>query len=175
MLYTTTWILPSLSHRSCRSLFAPEAITTTTTTTMKAPMLSSSEHADPKRVLRRRRCKRGKRAGLHARQKGRANRPPLPSPLLANVQSLDNKLDELRARILTQREIRERCALIFTETWLSDKIPACAIQLQTRSVHRGDRTAASGKAKGGGVCLSATRGVEIYRLCNSTIHLTRSF
>ncbi|KAK2899376.1 hypothetical protein Q8A73_012505 [Channa argus] len=69
--------------------------------------------------------------------------PPLPSLLLANVRSLENKLDELRARITTQREIRECCALIFTETWLSDKVPEDAIQLHTHSVHRGNRTAAS--------------------------------
>lgn len=96
---------------------------------------------------------RGKRGGLHARLKARASRPPLPSLLLANVRSLENKLDELRARITTQREIRECCALIFTETWLSDKVPEDAIKLQTHSVHRGDRTAASGKVKGGGVCV----------------------
>ncbi|KAK2905565.1 hypothetical protein Q8A73_009508 [Channa argus] len=111
----------------------------------------SSELADPRKALRRRRRKRGKRGGLHARLKARASRPPLPSLLLANVRSMENKLDELRARITTQREIRECCALIFTETWLSDKVPEDAIQLQTHSVHRGDRTAASGKAKGGGV------------------------
>ncbi|KAK2921577.1 hypothetical protein Q8A73_001062 [Channa argus] len=70
-------------------------------------------------------------------------RPPLPSLLLANVRSLENKLDELRAKITTQREIRECCALIFTETCLSDKVPEDAIQLQTHSVHRGDRTAPS--------------------------------
>ncbi|KAI4884158.1 hypothetical protein NFI96_005463 [Prochilodus magdalenae] len=80
-------------------------------------------------------------------------RPPLPSLLLANVRSLENKLDELRARITTQREIRDCCALILTETWLSDSTPDSAIQLQTHSVHRGDRTAASGKNKGGGVCV----------------------
>ncbi|KAI4871695.1 hypothetical protein NFI96_011011 [Prochilodus magdalenae] len=99
------------------------------------------------------RRKRGKRGGLHARLKARAMRPPLPSLLLANVRSLENKLDELRARITTQREIRDCCALILTETWLSDSTPDSAIQLQTHSVHRGDRTAASGKNKGGGVCV----------------------
>ncbi len=104
-------------------------------------------------MLRRRRRKRGKRGGLHARLKARANRPPLPSLLLANVRSLENKLDELRARITSQREVRECCALIFTETWLSEKAPESSVQLQTHSSHRGDWTAASGKAKGGGVCV----------------------
>ncbi|KAK2875601.1 hypothetical protein Q8A73_024029 [Channa argus] len=113
----------------------------------------SSELADPRKALRRRRRKRSKRGGLRARLKACASRPPLPSLLLANVRSLENKLDELRARITTQREIRECCTLIFTETWLSDKVPEDAIQLQTHFAHRGDRMAASGKAKGGGVCV----------------------
>ncbi len=33
--------------------------------------------------------------------------PPLPSILLANVQSLVNKMDDLRARISFQRDIRD--------------------------------------------------------------------
>ncbi len=44
----------------------------------------------------RRRRKRGKRAGVLIRLRRRAFRPPLPTILLANVQSLDNKLCELR-------------------------------------------------------------------------------
>ena len=59
----------------------------------------------------------------------------LPSLLLAHVQSLKNKPDVLRAKIITQREVRDCCALIFMDTWLSAKV----------------RTAASGKAKGDGV------------------------
>lgn len=101
----------------------------------------------------RTRRRRGKRGGLHARLKARATRPPLPSLLLTNVRSLENKMDELRTRTTTQREIRECCALIFTETWTTDNTPDSAIQLQTHSVHRGDRTSASGKNKGGGVCV----------------------
>ncbi|XP_030612077.1 uncharacterized protein LOC115799195 [Archocentrus centrarchus] len=107
---------------------------------------SSRQRAHPRR-------KRGKRGGLHAKLKARATRPPLPSLLVANVRSLENKMDELRARTIAQREIRECCALIFTETWITATTPDSAIQLQTHSVHRGDRTSASGKNKGGGVCV----------------------
>ncbi len=46
--------------------------------------------------LRKRRRKRGKRAGVLVRFRRRPLRPPLPTILLANVQSLDNKLCELR-------------------------------------------------------------------------------
>ena len=45
---------------------------------------------------------------------------PLPSILLANVQSLDNKLDEVRSRISYQRNIKNCNILCFTESWLND-------------------------------------------------------
>ncbi len=48
---------------------------------------------------RRRKKHRGKRAGIRNRLRVRAHSPPLPSILLANVQSLENKMDDLRARI----------------------------------------------------------------------------
>ncbi|KAK7933490.1 hypothetical protein WMY93_004386 [Mugilogobius chulae] len=76
------------------------------------------------------------------------------SLLLANVRSLENKMDDLRARITTQREVRECCALIFTETWLTENTPDTAVQLHAHSLHQGDRTAAAlGKTRGGGVCI----------------------
>ena len=87
------------------------------------------------------------------RLKARATRPTLPRVLLANVRSLENKMYELKARTTTQREIKECCALIFTETWTRDNMPDSAIQLQTHSVYCRDHTEASGKNKGGGVCV----------------------
>ncbi len=72
---------------------------------------------------RRRRRKRGKRAGVLVRLRRRAFRPPLPTILLANVQSLDNKLCELRARISYQRETRDCCVICLTETWMSAIVP----------------------------------------------------
>ncbi len=51
---------------------------------------------------RRRRKHRGRRAGIRNRLRKRAYSPPLPSILLANVQSLENKMDDLRARISFQ-------------------------------------------------------------------------
>jgi hypothetical protein len=70
---------------------------------------------DPKQ----RRRKRGKRSGLLVRLRRRAHRAPLPSILLSNVQSLDNKVDEIRARVAFQRDIRNCNVLCFTETWLT--------------------------------------------------------
>ena len=76
---------------------------------------------------RRRKTKRGSRAGLLVRLRKRENRPPLPSILLANVQSIENKLDELRSRIAFQRDIKNCNVLILTETWLNPAIPDSAI------------------------------------------------
>ncbi len=56
--------------------------------------------------------------------------------LLANVQSLDNKLCELRARISYQRETRDCCVICLTETWMSAMVPDSAIELTGFSVHR---------------------------------------
>lgn len=73
---------------------------------------------------------------LHARLK--ASRPPLPSLLVANVWSLEDKMDEQRTRIISQREVKHCCALIFTETWLADNILESAVsccQLQNTHSH----------------------------------------
>ncbi|KAI3352418.1 hypothetical protein L3Q82_005377 [Scortum barcoo] len=105
---------------------------------------------------RRRRRKRGSRVGRSPSPsplRKRENRPPLPSILLANVQSLDNKLDELRSRMAFQRDIKNCNVLVFTETtWLDPSIPDSAIVTEGLSIHRQDRTINSGKSKGGGVC-----------------------
>ncbi len=102
---------------------------------------------------RKRRRKRGKRAGVLVRLRRRPLRPPLPTILLANVQSLDNKLCELRARISYQRETRDCCIICLTETWMSAVVPDSAIELTGFSVHRSDRTKElTGKSRGGGIC-----------------------
>ncbi len=110
---------------------------------------------------RKRRRKRGKRAGVLVRLRCRAFRPPLPTILLANVQSLDNKLCELRARISYQRETRDCCVICLTETWMSAMVPDSAIEFTGFSVHRSDRTKElTGKSRGGAsVSISTTRGV----------------
>ncbi len=101
----------------------------------------------------RRRRRRRKRASVLVRLRRRAFRPPLPTILLANVQSLDNKLCELRTRISYQRETRDCCVICLTETWMSAMLPDSAIELTGFSVHHSDRTKElTGKSRGGGVC-----------------------
>ncbi len=101
----------------------------------------------------RRKKHSGRRAGIRNRLRRRAHSPPLPSILLANVQSLENKMDDLRARISFQRDIRDCNILCLTETWLTPSVPDTAVTpSDTFSVLRMDRTAEAGKTKGGGVC-----------------------
>ncbi len=100
---------------------------------------------------RRRRKHRGKHAGIRNRLRKRAHSPPLLSILLANVQSLENKMDDLRARISFQRDIRDCNIFCLTETWLTPSVPVVTPS-DNFSVLRMDRTAEAGKTKGGGVC-----------------------
>ena len=80
----------------------------------------------------------------------RVGNPPLPSVLLANLQSLENKLDELRSRLSYQRDIKNY-NLSFTESWLNHDMDN--IQLARFSMHQQDRTVTSGKTRDGGMCL----------------------
>ncbi len=87
------------------------------------------------------------------RLRRRPLRPPLPTILLAVVQSLDNKLCELQVHISYQRETRDCCVICLTETWMSAMISDSAIELTGFSVHRSDRAKElTGKSRGGGVC-----------------------
>ncbi|KAK0136911.1 hypothetical protein N1851_026933 [Merluccius polli] len=64
--------------------------------------------AHPQRKRRRqcaRRQKRGKRGGIQARLAANPYTPALPSIVLANVRSLDNKLDELHLLRSSQRTV----------------------------------------------------------------------
>ncbi len=102
---------------------------------------------------RRRKKHRGRRAGIRDRLRKKAHSPPLPSILLANVQSLENKMDDLRARTSFQRDIRDCNILCLSETWLTPSVPDTAVTPSDNfSVLRMDRTAEAGKIKGGGVC-----------------------
>ncbi len=90
----------------------------------------------------RRRKHRGRRAGMRNRLRERAHSPPLPSILLANVQSLENKMNDLRARISFQRDIRDCNILCLTETWLTPTVPDTAVTPSDNfSVLRMDRMA----------------------------------
>jgi hypothetical protein len=58
---------------------------------------------------------RGWRAGCLVRIHRRVGNPPLLSVLLANVKSLENKMDDLRSRLSYQLDIKNGNILCFTE------------------------------------------------------------
>ncbi len=102
---------------------------------------------------RRRRKHRGRRAGIRNRLRKRAHILHLPSFLLANIQSLENKMDDLRARISFQWDIRDCNIFYLTETWLTPSVPDTAVTPSDNfSVLQMDRMAEAGKTKGGVVC-----------------------
>jgi hypothetical protein len=89
---------------------------------------------DPKQL----RCSRGRQSGLLIRNWRRAHHPPLPSILLTNVQPLDNKVDEIRAMVAFQRDIRNFNILCFIETWLcpdmlSESVPGFFVLFTDRN------------------------------------------
>uniref|UniRef100_A0A8K9UJX4 Endonuclease/exonuclease/phosphatase domain-containing protein n=1 Tax=Oncorhynchus mykiss TaxID=8022 RepID=A0A8K9UJX4_ONCMY len=68
------------------------------------------------------------------------------------VQSLDNKVDEIRSRLAFQRDIRDCNILCFPETWLTRDMLSESVQPPGFFTHRADRNKhLSGKKKG--VCL----------------------
>ncbi len=71
----------------------------------------------------------GKRGGIRARLAANPHKPSIPTIVLANVHSLDNKLDYIRLLRSTQRTVRDCYVFVFTETWLNNSVPDCAIQL----------------------------------------------
>lgn len=104
-------------------------------------------------------------------------RPPLPTMLLANICSLENKMDELRTRIAIQCEIRECCALIITETWLSDKVPDSALLLLTHTQFTKETTH---RPRGRpeevvSACMLTTGGVWMCGFLESTVLWTLNF
>lgn len=95
----------------------------------------------------------GKRTRTLCKTRQKNNKPPLPSILLANIQSLCNKLDKRHTRIKHQRDFRGSCILAFTEKWLEPNMPECGVTPDGFTIYHQDRTAVSGKTRGGGVCL----------------------
>ena len=127
---------------------------------------------------KRKRCarkqKRGKRAGALAQLKAR--RPPIPSLFLANVRSLDNKVDLLRLRMSASTEMRNCAVLCLTETWLNNNMPDSAFQIDGLQLFRADRDHRSGKTRGGGLCVYVNEGwctncVLVKSYCSEAIEL----
>ncbi len=123
------------------------------------PSLTPTTASRPQRrryKRRERKQKRGKRGGIRARLAANPHKPAILSIVLANVRSLDNKLDHIRLLRSTQRTVRDCCVFVFTETWLNNSVPDCAIQLEQLTCYRADRALVEGgKRRGGGLCVTS--------------------
>ncbi len=87
-------------------------------------------------------------AKLQSWNTNQARQRPTPSLFVTNTRSLTNKVDELELITSTQKTIQDCCVLVILETFLNPAIPEEAIQLTGH-----DRTADSGKSRGGGLCV----------------------
>ena len=104
-------------------------------------------------VRAHRQRKGGRRGGVRQRFRRRSTRPPLPGVILGNVRSLRSKMDELHANVKFLTEYRDANLLCFSETWLDDTIDSRHLHVDGFGAPvRADRTEASGKQKGGGLC-----------------------
>ncbi len=128
---------------------------------------------------RKRHRKRGKRAGVLVRLRLRPLRPPLPTILLANVQSLDNNSANC-GRASHTNEKQGTAALFASQKH------GCLQWFQTQPsslrgspcTARTERRSSQGKAEVGAfVSLSTTRGVMkgIYTLLNPSAPLISNF
>jgi len=122
---------------------------------------------------RHKRCerkqKRGKCRGIQARLTANPHKPPIPTIVLANVRSLDNKLDYIRLLRSTQRTVRDCCVVVFTETWLSNSVPDGAIHLDQLTCYLADRALVAG-GKTRFVFTSMTRGAMMLLWSANTAH-----
>lgn len=109
--------------------------------------------------------RRGRRGRIHARLKPRATVHIHCYLACWSITSIfsKNKVDELRIKMTTQHEISECCALILTETWLSDNTPDSTIRLQIHNVGTAYRPRGRSKVPAS-ASVWTTDGVRMYRL-----------
>ncbi|XP_078811874.1 uncharacterized protein LOC144996348 [Oryzias latipes] len=94
---------------------------------------------------------RGCRAGAKLKARRWRNKPFVPSIIMGNVNSLQNKCEELVALIRTDEAYRVSLYLL-TESWLTDVIPDSAVSIPGYALVRADREVElCGKTKGGGL------------------------
>ena len=118
---------------------------------------------DPRLLREEKMQDKGPQIGQPSRIRRRMSKLPLPSSLLANVQSLENKIDDLRLRLSYQRKLKKCNSLCSTETWLNDGMDN--IELGGFSMHRQNRDATSGKTRGERVCLFVNNSWCALRYC----------
>ena len=91
--------------------------------------------------------KRGRKGGLRTKTKRRGFKPYLPTAIIGNVQSMNNKLEELHANVQHQENFRTCSIMCFTESCLDDNITDASVSVEGYKLFRADRQKESGKKK----------------------------
>ena len=80
-------------------------------------------------------------------------KPTLPSIVIGNVRSINNKIEELTSYVRYDDKFKSCSLLCFTETWLRPEINDNIVSIENFNIFRNDRDLnKSGKTGGGGVC-----------------------
>ncbi len=98
----------------------------------------------------------GRRGGVHQRLKRQGHRRiPLPSVILANTQSLHNKIDILQANVKFLREYKCACFITLTEMWLKQHDLQSDLDINGFGalLPLDKDPTVMGKSLGGGLCL----------------------
>ena len=72
----------------------------------------------PEDIIIRKPRRRGHRGGVKSHYRKRWKRGALPSIIMGNVRSLNNKMDELSICTKYVSDFREASVMCYTETWL---------------------------------------------------------
>ena len=81
-----------------------------------------------------------KKGGVKQRLRKLGCKPYLPSLILGNVRSLQNKMEELCVNVKYANEFRSASLMCFTETWLSENVADSHVNIEGFSIFRADRT-----------------------------------
>ncbi|GFR98624.1 endonuclease domain of the non-LTR retrotransposon LINE-1 [Elysia marginata] len=122
--------------------------------------------------------KRGRKGGIKVKHHRRGPRPFLPSVLMGNVRSLQNKTDELYSLTRYDQNFRHAQIITLTETWLHDNIPNSVCDLEDWTLFRSDRQHTVEKQRGGGVCTyinnawcNPSNANVVKKLCDTNIEI----
>ncbi len=111
--------------------------------------------------------KQGRRGGVLQRLKRQGHRRiPLPTVILANAQSLRNKIDILQANVNFLPEYKNACLTALSETWLKQHDLQSDLDLNGfgEPVRLDRDPTVTGKSLGGGLCLFVNKN-----WCNSVV------